>query len=139
MRKKEQRLWDRMRAAKSAAPSVRLERIENLVGVGTPDVIALRSGQVTWVELKSVDAFPVKATTRVLGAKGLSTAQRNWHYEWHAHEGRSLILVGVGTINIYAIPGFLADAVNEMSRLDLEKHSIANDWTALFNHFGVYQ
>jgi hypothetical protein len=139
MRKQEQRLWDRMRAAKVTVPNVRLERIENLVGVGTPDVIALRSGQVTWVELKSVDDFPAKAATRVLGAKGLSTAQRNWHYEWYAHEGRSIVLVGVGSSNIYAIPGFLADAVNGMSRIDLEKYSIAQSWTDLFNHFGVYQ
>ncbi|CAB4164990.1 hypothetical protein UFOVP815_2 [uncultured Caudovirales phage] len=139
MRKTEQKLWDRMRAAKVAVPSVRLERIENLVGVGTPDVIALCKGQVTWVELKSVDNFPVKETTRVLGAKGLSVAQRNWHYEWYAHEGRSLILVGVGRAQIYTIPGFLADAVNDMSRAELGKNSIADSWTTLFDHFGVYQ
>ena len=139
MRKPEQRLWDRMRAAKVAAPSVRLERIENLVGAGTPDVIALRSGQVTWVELKSVDNFPTKATTRVLGAKGLSVAQRNWHYEWYAQQGRSVILVGVAHAQIYTIPGFLADAVNEMSRTELGKNSIADSWTTLFDHFGVYQ
>ena len=139
MRKNEQRLWDRMRAAKVAVSSVRLERIENLVGAGTPDVIALRGGQVTWVELKSVDNFPCKATTRVLGAKGLSVAQRNWHYDWYAHEGRSLILVGVGHAQIYTIPGFLADAVNDMSRAELGKNSIADSWTTLFDHFGVYQ
>ena len=140
MRKQEQRLWDRMRAAKGASANrFVMERMENLVGVGTPDVLVLKNGQVTWVELKSVDAFPVKEATRVLGAKGLSVSQRNWHYEWYAHEGRSLILVGVGKGHIYAIPGFLADAVNDMSRLDLEKYSIANGWTALFNHFGEYQ
>ena len=135
MRKQEQRLWDRMRA-KAVAPRVRLERIENLVNVGTPDVIALSHGQVTWIELKAVGAFPVKAATRVLGVKGLSVSQRNWHYGWYAEGGRSLILIGVGPTTIYAIPGFLADAVNDMPRGDLEKYAVAVDWDFLFAYLG---
>ena len=136
MRKPEQRLWDRMRA-KAVAPRVRLERIENLANVGTPDVIALSHGQVTWVELKSVNQFPAKETTRVLGAKGLSVDQRNWHYSWYAEGGCSLILVGIGPSIIYAIPGFYADAINEMSRGDLAKYAVARDWDFLFDHLGV--
>lgn len=135
MRKPEQRLWDRMRA-KAVAPRVRLERIENLVGDGTPDVIAISHGQVTWIELKAVDAFPAKAETRVLGAKGLNISQRNWHYNWYAEGGRSLIVIGINISQIYAIPGFLADAVNDMSRGDLGKYAIALDWTGLFDHLG---
>ena len=136
MRKQEQRLWDRLRA-KAVAPRVRLERIENLVGVGTPDVIAISRGQVTWIELKAVDAFPAKAATRVLGAKGLNVSQRNWHYNWYAEGGSSLILIGVGPISFYAIPGILADAVNEMSHSDLVKYDIADDWDSLFAYLGV--
>lgn len=135
MRKTEQRLWDRMRA-KAVEPRVRLERIENLVSVGSPDVIAIKNGQVTWIELKAVETFPAKADTRVLGAKGLSVAQRNWHYQWYANDGASLILIGVGPGIIYAIHGFLADGVNEMSRGELEKHSVAKDWVALFDYLG---
>lgn len=138
MRKTEQKLWDRLRA-KAVAPRVHLERIENLVGVGTPDVIALSNGQATWVELKAVEAFPAKAATRVLGAKGLSVSQRNWHYVWHANGGNSIILIGVGPTTIYAIPGFLADAVNDMSRNDLEKRSVIKDWDGLFTYFGIEQ
>lgn len=138
MRKQEQRLWDRMRAAKDAAP-VRLERIENLVGVGTPDIIAIRNSQVTWCELKALNEFPVRSSSRVLGEKGLSVSQRNWHYEWLKNGGRSVILVGIGPSIIYTIPGFLADSVNMMSRRDLEKYSIADDWIELFDYFGDKQ
>ena len=61
---------------------VRLERIENVVGVGTPDVLAC-CHITAFVELKAVDAPPVRETTRVLGDKGLSRDQRNWHVDWH--------------------------------------------------------
>lgn len=133
MRKTEQRLWDRMRkhAAAAADRRVRLERVENLVGVGMPDVLAIYRGQVTWCELKSVDAFPARDTTRVLGPKGASVAQRNWHHDWYLHGGRSIIVVGVGTSFLVAIPGFLADAVNEMSRQELRDNCIAQGYDGL--------
>lgn len=134
MRKTEQRLWDRMRrkARDRAELAPRLERIENMVGVGIPDVLAIKNGIVTWCELKSLERFPVRATTQVLGARGLSVAQRNWHYAWYLHGGRSLIVVGVGAQHVYAVPGFLADSVNFMSRKELEDFSVAQDWDALF-------
>jgi len=134
IRKTEQRLWDRMRRnAAALAPKLRLERVENLVGVGLPDVLAIASGSVAWLELKSVEDYPVRATSQVLGAaKGLSVAQRNWHYEWHAHGGRSFIVVGVGPADMFAIPGILGDAVNSMARKDLQRQCVADSWATLF-------
>ena len=136
-RKTEQRLWDRMRtnAAKSGH-FMRMMRVENLVGVGMPDVLVIRNGLVTWCELKSVDAPPARSTTRVLGARGLSVAQRNWHYDWYMHGGYSIILVGVGPTAIFAIPGKLAAEVNEMTSTELLRRCVASNWYALFKSFG---
>jgi hypothetical protein len=132
MRKTEQRLWDRMRKHAQAHPKVRLERVENLVGVGIPDVLLISRGQVAWCELKAVPLLPARKGTRVLGAKGLSVAQRNWHYDWYAHGGMSIILIGIGAEQLFAIPGFLADAVNEMSMAELQKNSITSTWDDFF-------
>lgn len=134
MRKPEQRLWDRMRGA--LGNRLRLERIENIVNVGTPDVLSLASGTVVPVELKAVECYPAREATRVLGDKGLSRDQRNWHHSWRAHGGFSVILVGVGSYDLYAIPGWLADEVNDMSARQLSDAAMARTWDSLYELLG---
>lgn len=130
MRKVEQRLWDRMREALGG--KLRLERVENIVSVGTADVLSLANGRVTPVELKAVEAYPTRASTRVLGDKGLSREQRNWHLSWRQNGGSSLILIGVGSYDLFAVPGAHADFVNEMNAEELAQHSVAQNWQQLF-------
>lgn len=132
MRLPEQRLWDRMRAA--LGKRCRLERIENMVGVGTPDVWALtaRHGIVTPVELKALKAWPIRAGTPVLGRDGLSLEQRNWHLDWHRWGGRSLVVVGVGTDGPYAFEGRHADKINQLQRYDYAAQAWAIGWERIF-------
>ena len=128
MRLPEQRLWDRMRS-KLRGKGIRLERVENLVSKGRPDVDALAAGLVTLVELKAVDAYPARPQTPVLGArKGLSIDQRNWHLDWLAYGGRSLVLVGVGSRDVFAFRGDHADKVNSYNTNDLVRHAAAAGW-----------
>ena len=110
MRRPEQRLWDRLR--KAAAGRVHTERIENLVGVGRPDVDTLVSGSFVPVELKSVLSWPVKPATKVLGRSGLSQVQKNWHLNWRQWGGRSLIVVEVDG-EVFTFNGTTADYVND--------------------------
>lgn len=120
MRKKEQLLWDAMR--RGMTTQVRMERLENVVGVGIPDVLVLADGVVTFCELKARVDFPALPLTRVLGAGGLSVAQRNWHMLWNRCGGRSLIVVGVGTGHLrqhMALWGRHGDRVNEMCWAEL--------------------
>lgn len=109
-RRPEQRLWDRLR--KVAAGRLHTERIENLVGVGRPDVDTLVGGSFMPIELKQVAAWPVRANTRVLGDKGLSQVQKNWHLNWRRWGGQSLIVVGVAD-EVFTFSGATADHVNE--------------------------
>lgn len=130
-RKTEQRLWDRMRAAIDPQ-RVHLERVENLVGAGIPDVLALAGGAVTWCELKAIAAPKARAATPLLGAaKGLNTDQRNWHLEWARHGGRSLVVVGVGPKTLYVIDGKLADFVNSYTVLQMSHLSLCATWSQL--------
>lgn len=109
-RRPEQRLWDRLR--KAAANRLYTERIENLVGVGRPDVDTLVRGNFMPIELKQVAAWPARASTRVLGDKGLSQVQKNWHLMWRHWGGSSLVVVGVAD-EVFAFSGATADHINE--------------------------
>lgn len=133
MRKTEQRFWDRMRRA--IGKDVRLERIENVVGVGTPDLVAC-CYITSFVELKAVDAPPVRKTTRVLGERGLSRDQRNWHKDWHKWGGKSYVLIGVG-LQTFMISGAFADEINGMTMEQLAFYSVASDWAAVAKQLGA--
>jgi hypothetical protein len=116
---------------------VLLHRIENIVGEGIPDVVAAYRGNVTFIELKAIDAAPVRATTPALGEKrGLSAAQKNWHHDWNAAGCVTLILIGIGR-EIAAIDGSDADLVNAMSAGDVRRVSLANTWESLAELLGA--
>jgi hypothetical protein len=123
MRLKEQRLWDRMRSnlLRHSGGGLQLQRIENMVGNGIPDVLACRASKVTFMELKVASGIPVRATTSLLGdAEGLNAEQRNWHLDWAKHGGRSWVVIGVaGTDLHWAIEGRHADKINGATLADL--------------------
>src|SRR4051812_8876007 len=92
MRLKEQRLWDRMRGHRP--PDVRLERVENMLDEGFPDVVVKAPEAVpSMCELKAMLMLPVRVSTPVFGDKeGLTVGQRNWLNDWHKHNGRAVVL-----------------------------------------------
>lgn len=106
----EQRLWDRLR--KIAAGRLYTERIENVVGTGRPDLDTLVGGSFVPIELKQIERWPVRASTKVLGKKGVSRDQRNWHLSWRMWGGRSLIVVGVEH-EVFTFNGASADHIND--------------------------
>lgn len=126
----EQRLWDRLR--KAAAGRVYTERVENLVGVGRPDIDTLVNGRFVPVELKAVARWPAKATTPVLGRKGVSQQQANWHLNWRRWRGRSLIVVGVGD-EVYAFCGTVADDLNRYDTGEFRAAAVATGLVAIID------
>lgn len=130
MRLKEQRLWDRMKR-NIGGSGLWLNRIENRVGVGDPDVEALASGGVySKVELKAVHKLPARPTTALLGDEGLSTEQKNFLYRWTKLGGRSFILIGIGkgkAAEQYLVDGKHCDIINTLT-LD-EIKTLCCGWT----------
>lgn len=110
-----------------------MERIENLVGVGRPDVDTLVNGSFLPMELKAVKGWPVRETTKVLGRAGLRLEQRNWHLDWSRWGGKSLIVVGIGR-EVFAFVGGHADAVNDFTREDFDLHACAIGIEELIQH-----
>jgi hypothetical protein len=109
VRKQEQKLWDRMRH--SLKDQVYLERIENVVNPGRPDVDVLWNGIVLPVELKALENFPLRPTTPVLGGKGLNQNQLNWWLNWRRWGGSGFIVVGIAG-ELFAVPAKFSDDVN---------------------------
>ena len=122
----EQRLWDRFR--NNCGHDLRLERIENMVGDGIPDVLALGDGVVTFVELKCNPQRPLRMTSQALGRKyGPRPSQRAWHLDWARRGGKSLFLVEVQR-ELFLHDGLCADHLHEYSMNDMVEQSLAGSW-----------
>lgn len=105
MRKPEQRLYDTMKS--NCANGVRLERVENGVNTGTPDVHAMRRGVTRWIELKVVKR-PARITTPLIKRDTMRRDQVAWHVSYNAAGGRSFILARDDRRQLYLFPGALA-------------------------------
>lgn len=114
---------------------LRLERVENVVAVGVPDVYAVGRGVSSWVELKASEAIPKRAATPLLGRDGLTVEQRNWHLDHARFGGRSFVLIGAGrgpTAEQMLFPCSAVDELNEMSIGDLRAAALAQRWAEIF-------
>lgn len=112
MRKPEQRLYDTMRS--NCADRVRLERIENGVGTGIPDVHAIRKGVTRWIELKVVTR-PARLTTPLIKRDRMRRDQIAWHLSYASAGGRSWILARDQHRVLYLFPGAIANRLADMT------------------------
>jgi hypothetical protein len=112
----EAQLWNKVRAGLLDAADLKidLERIENMVGVGTPDVNFCYEGVEGWIELKHTDIVPTRDGTRVFGDKGLRKEQVVWHYKRNKRGGRCWILARCGEA-IFLVHGSHCREFNEMT------------------------
>jgi hypothetical protein len=118
MRKKEQRLWDRTKSAFDKH-SMWYERVENMVGVGTPDLHVM-GRRAVMIELKAVDVIPARPTTPLLGkSDGLSVEQENWHHAYCNARGLSFVLIGIGSHEQILMPGTMSFDINKLPHDDL--------------------
>ena len=117
MRKREQKLWDRMR--NGLKKNLYIERMENVVSSGRPDVDTMWHGITIPVELKAAEQYPARPGTPVLGkSKGLSQNQLNWWLKWKLWGGSGFIVIAVAT-DVFAVPAKYSDEVNSFTRAQL--------------------
>lgn len=129
MRLQEQRLWDTLR--RHRPPCVTLERVENVLGVGMPDVLVRATGFSTWVELKAPNA-PQRDSTRLMGTEGLRPEQINWHLVSARYELPTFVLIRDNRLRLWLLPGALADTMNDMTADELTEHSLAGMWRDVY-------
>lgn len=134
MRLPEQRLWDAMR--KAAPRGLWLERVENIVGEGIPDV-HVGGARWDWVELKAPNR-PKRETTPLMGAKeGLRQQQINWHVKAESMNLPSWILIrDTDKKELFLVSNKWADMINDMSVGDLRDVRTAATWEEIFMEIG---
>lgn len=113
MRKPEQRLWDRMKYG--LKDRIYLERVENVVNPGRPDVDVMMNGVMLPIELKAIATWPRGNNTPVLGkARGLNKNQLNWWLQWRRWGGRGFILVGIEQ-ELFSVTSEFSDQINSFT------------------------
>lgn len=94
--------------------SDRIDRFENIVGVGNPDVNVCIDGAEFWIEIKAPKE-PVKATTPLFGSNHkLSQDQKNWILRQLKANGNAYIFVATDKRKML-VHGKHADQFNEMT------------------------
>lgn len=132
--KPEKRFWVRARDA-IFDPGLWLQRIENGVLDGMPDVLAIAAPNVQkWIELKVAPRVPVRMSTPLLpSGEGMRAAQIGWHRKAASLGVKSYILIGVETEKdlLWMVEGRAAAIVNECTVNDLVRIGVAFDWNGI--------
>lgn len=96
----------------------RIGRLENVVGVGWPDVNGCFEGSEFWIEIKE-PTEPKRATTKLFGSNHKVTLeQRNWIKAQLLAGGLAYIYIDTGKHRLF-ISGKLADEINEMTLTEI--------------------
>lgn len=105
----------------------RCDRIENIVGVGNPDVNYCIEGIEGWIEIKAPKE-PVRAYTPLFGSNHrLSQDQKNWFLRQKNCGGKGYVLIVTDKNRWILIDGCKhADSINSLTIEALEKISLHN-------------
>lgn len=95
-------------------PGDRLDRIENVVVTGMPDINMCIGGTEVWIEQKSPKE-PVRKTTALFGSNHkVSQEQANWMLRQRKAGGKCYFLISTDK-RWMLVGGFLADQLNSMT------------------------
>jgi len=131
-RLKEQRLWDAVR--RNAPKSWWLQRVENVVVEGMPDVfIAASFGVGIWLELKA-PIRPKRLSTRLLGNGGLRPSQINWQMKAATKGLRAFTLIRDDEGVLFNVPCAYVRGINELSTSDMLSIYQIKDWEQLWRN-----
>ena len=124
----------------------RIDRIENLIGLGFPDTNCCFNGIEFWMEIKA-PTEPKRPTTPLFGSNhNLSQAQKNWFLRQRKAKGLAFIYVETEKRRML-VDGKHADVLNNLTVAELvdvalwvaDKPTAQEEWAdlrALFAHHG---
>ena len=110
---------------KVAQPGDRIDRLENLVAEGMPDVNGCFCGTEFWIEIKA-PTEPKRSTTTLFGSNHkVSVAQKNWMLRQMKAEGNAYFFINTDKRKML-VSGKLADDLNSMTVNDIVRASLWN-------------
>ena len=94
-----------------------IQRIENMVGAGVPDVHLChrRTGKEVWLELKYAADWPVHDATPVFSKRGLRPEQISW-ISARSRAGMRILIVARVRRELFLVLGHHAAVFNEWGR-----------------------
>lgn len=95
-------------------PYDRIDRIENLMVLGMPDINFCSNGRECWIEQKSPREPKRKSTKLFASNHKVSVDQANWMKRQTTAGGRAFFLI-VTDLRWLLLPGSLADEINDMT------------------------
>lgn len=101
-KKAEQLVYEAMK--RHAPDRLRLERVENGLAAGIPDVHALLEGKTIWFELKVLQV-PKMPSTPIVKTDTFEVDQVKWHRSYSHHGGISFAIARDNQMQLYLIPG----------------------------------
>ena len=125
----ESQLWKRI--SKECPDDIILQRDENIVGVGQPDVIGIKKGGfVFWLELKTA-AKPVRKTSKVFKSGYVNPSQKLWFLKWTSLGANAFILLQMSH-ELYLMPGkpVIRD-IDDLTVSDIEQYKVTNIFESL--------
>lgn len=120
----EAQLWAKVRKGliEASGRGIDIHRVENMVGVGMPDVNYCYNGVEGWIELKHVDRPPSRDSTPVFpDGKGLRPDQVVWLHKRRRAGGRAFVLARCGE-SIFLVDGDYAKVFNGFGFSELIAH-----------------
>lgn len=98
---RERSLWDTTRD--NLSPYGKFCRIEDRYTQGYPDVLYNINGHVGWIELKHLDAWPVRPSTAV-NIPSFTLDQARFLLDWEQRGGASWLLLRVDRLYLLIAP-----------------------------------
>ena len=130
----ESKLFQRIKKRISTERHDRVDRIENGMGAGMPDVNYCLNGAEGWIELKC-PKIPKRSSTALFGAGNhpVGIDQSNWFLSQNNAGGLAFLLIGpVETTDLILVSAELAsncELVNSMTLDELAENSIWKFWS----------
>ena len=111
----ESSLWNTLR--NNMKDRWRAERIENGVGLGTPDVYAtlLENGSMHWIELKHVHEYPKRITT-IVNVDHFTAQQKGFIRRHHKAGANVWVLIQIKR-DYYLFHGLNSLKIGELTKL----------------------
>ena len=131
-------LYKRLRDGLNS-PDTRIERVENGLVDGMPDVNYCFAGHEGWIELKAPDMPKRPATPLLQSQHQLSVAQANWFLRQSLAGGTGFLLIGT-TVGVVIVKGLtvgrLGTTINKLPLNGLERISA---WSSTWNRSGLWE
>lgn len=117
----EKSMWEALRPLMKGLDPM---RVENLVGIGTPDVNYTRG----WIELKYIGGWPVRDPDAIVKVDHFTPQQRVWIMRRALAGGRVFVFLKVGEEWLLFNGGWAARCLGRVGKEHLCRNALAH-WT----------